>query len=118
MIDYKISNTKGFRFIFVIFDKFSKDTWCIVLENKCGETITKQFSKISTTSTRSPLKLESERRSELYNSIFKNFLKAKDLQYFSRYTDNGPSMAKRIIRALRNSLKKPVFEKGNANWLS
>ena len=28
MIDYKISNKKGFRFIIVNIDNFSKYTWC------------------------------------------------------------------------------------------
>ena len=28
LIGYKISNNKGYRYTFVIFDKFSKYTWC------------------------------------------------------------------------------------------
>ena len=34
MIDYRISNIKGFRYIFVIRDNFSKNLWCIPLKNK------------------------------------------------------------------------------------
>ena len=33
-------------------------------------------------------------------------------------TDKGPSIAERVIRTIRNLLKKPVFEKGDADWLS
>ena len=29
MIDYKISNNKGFRYVFVIIDNLSKYSWCI-----------------------------------------------------------------------------------------
>ena len=43
MIDYKISNNKGFRYIFIIFDNFSKDTWSIPLKNKNSQTITKEI---------------------------------------------------------------------------
>ena len=49
MIDYKTSNNKGFRYIFLIKDNFSKYTWCIPLRNKYGETITKEFSNILST---------------------------------------------------------------------
>ena len=32
MIDYKISNNKGFRYAFVILDNFSKSNWCFPLK--------------------------------------------------------------------------------------
>ena len=118
MIDYKISNNKGFRYIFIIIDNFSKNLWAIPLKNKYSQTITNEFSNILTKSKRKPLKLESDRGSEWYNSIFQNFMKAKIIQHYSRFTDKGPSIAERVIRTLQNLLKKPVFEKGKADWLS
>ena len=118
MIDYKISNNKGFRYIFIIIDNYSKYLWAIPLKNKYSQTITNEFSNIITTSKRKPLKLESDRGAEFCNSIFQNFLKSKNIHHYSRYTDKGPSIAERVIRTIRNLLKKPVFEKGNANWLS
>ena len=118
MIDYKISNNKGYRYIFVIIDNFSKYLFAIPLKNKYSKTITNEFSNIITTSKRKPLKLESDRGTEFYNSIFQNFLKLKNIHHYSRFTDKGPSIAERVIRTIRNLLKKPVFEKGNANWIS
>ena len=118
MIDYKISNNKKYRYIFIIIDNFSKYLWAIPLKNKYSQTIKNELSNILTTSKRKPLKLESDRVSEFYNSIFQNFLKSKNIQHYSRYTDKGTSIAERVIRTVRNLLKKPVFEKGNADWLS
>ena len=118
MIDYKISNNKGFRYIFIVIDNFSKYLWAIPLKNKYSQTITNEFSNILTTSKRKPLKIESDRGSEFYNSIFQNFLKNKYIQHYSRFTDKGPSIAERVIRTVRNLLKKPVFENGNADWIS
>ena len=69
MIDYKNSNNKGLRYILVIIDNFSKYTWCVPLK-KCGETVTKECSKILTTSKRSPLEIDSDRGKEFY---FPNF---------------------------------------------
>ena len=40
------------------------------------------------------------------------------IHHYSRFTDKGPSIAERVIRNIRNLTKKPVFEKGNANWLN
>ena len=119
MIDYKISNNKGFRYIFIICDKFSKNLWAIPLKNKNNQTITNdEFSTTLTTSKRKQLKSEFDKVKEWYNGIFQNFLKRKIFQHYSRYTDKGPSLAERVIRTIRNLLKKQVFEKGNANWIS
>ena len=43
---------------------------------------------------------------------------SKNIQHYSRYTDKGPSIAERVIRTIRNLLKKPVFLAGNADWVS
>ena len=116
--DYKTSNNKGYRYIFIVIDNFSKYLWAIPLKNKYSQTITNELSNIITTSKRKPLKIESDRGTEFYNSIFQNFLKAKNIQHYSRFTDKGPSIAERVIRTVRNLLKKPVFAKGKADWLS
>ena len=117
-LDYKIQNNKGYRFIFIIIDNFSKYLWAIPLRNKNNKTITDEFSNILSTSKRKPLKSESDRGSEFYNSIFQNFLRSKKIQHYSRLTEKGPSIAQRVIKTVRNLLKKPVFEKGIANWIS
>ena len=82
MVDCKTSNKKGYRCIFIIFDNFSKYLWAISLKNKYSQTITNEFSTILTTQERNPLKIESDRGSEFYNSIFQNFLKIKYLNHF------------------------------------
>ena len=116
--DYKISNNKGYRYIFIIIDNFSKYLWAIPLKNKYSQTITNEFSNIITTSKRKPLKLESDRGTEFYNNIFQNLLKSKNIQHYSRYTDKGPSIAERVIRTIRNLLKKPIFLAGEASWIN
>ena len=116
IIDYKITNNRGFRCIFVIIDRFSNCLWAIPLKNKNSKTITDEFSNVLSKSKRRPLKLKSDRCTEWYNNIFENFLKLKNIQHYSRFTNKDPSIAERVIRTLRNLFKKPVFEKGNADW--
>ena len=102
----KTSNKKGFRYIFVIIDNFSKFSLAIPFKNKYSQTITNEFSIILTTSKRRPLKLESDRGTEFYNSIFQNFLKSKKIQHYSRFTDKSPSIAERVIRTKEEFIKK------------
>ena len=80
--------------------------WAIPLKKKHSQTITNDFSHIITISKRKPLKIESDRGTEFYNSIFQNVLKSKNIQQYSRFTDKNPSIAERVIRTLRNLNKK------------
>ena len=118
MIDYKISNNKGFRYIFDVIDIYGKYLWAIPFKNKNRQPITNEFSNILTTSKRKPLKVESDRGTEFYIAFFKNFLKSKKIYHYSRFRDKGPSTAERVIRIIRNLLKEPIFLAGNADWLS
>ena len=76
------------------------------------------WQKISTSFKRSPGKLETDRGAEFYNNDFQNFLNSKNIHDYSRFTDKGPSIVERVIRTIRKLLKKPVFEKGNVDWMS
>ena len=81
--EYRTVNNKVFSYIFVITDNFSKFLWCIPLNINYNQTIRNDFSNISTTSKRRPLKLESDRGAEWYNSVFQNFLKIKNVHHYS-----------------------------------
>ena len=118
MSDYSIKNNNGFRYIFVIIDDFSKYLFTIPLKNKNSQTITNEFSNILSSSKRKPSMIESDRGAEFYNKIFQNFLKTQNIHHYSRYTDKGPSIAERVNKTIRNMLKKPIFLKGNSNWIN
>ena len=92
--------------------------WAIPLKNKYSQTITHEFSNILSTSKRRPLKIESDIGADFYNSTFQNILKVNNINHHSRFTDKGPSIAERIVRTIRNLIRKPVFLKVNADWLS
>ena len=68
LFDFKTTNNKGFRYIFIITDNFSKVLWAIPLKNKNSQTITQNLSKSLNKSKGSQLKIEKE----FYNSVFQN----------------------------------------------
>ena len=118
LIDYGPSNNKGYRYILTVIDNFSKFAWTIPLRNKNSETITNEFSNIIKSSKRKPNMIETDRGKEFYNNTFKNFLKLNNIHHYSRYTSKGAVFVEIFNRTLRNLLKKPVFEKGNASWIN
>ena len=100
---------KSCRYIFIIIDSCPKCLWAIPLKNKYIQFITKEVSNILTTSKRKPLKIESDRGTELYNSIFQNFLRSENMHQYSRFTDKGPLKAEKVIRTKRNLLRSLYF---------
>ena len=45
-------------------------------------------------------------------------MRSKNILPYSRFTDKSPGIGERVIRTIRNLLKKPVFLAGNADWVS
>ena len=117
MIDYGVKNNKGYRYILVVIDNFSKFGWVVPLKNKFAQTITDEVSNLINESMRKPNLIETDDGKEFVNKTFNDFLKLNDIKRYSRYTNKGAVFAERFNRTIRNLLKKPVFEKGNANWL-
>ena len=75
MYDYRTSNNKGFKYMYIIIDKFSKFLWALPLRIKYGQSITNDIAIVLTKSKRKPLKIESDRGAEFYNNIFQSFFK-------------------------------------------
>ena len=76
------------------------------------------FRSFLTLPERKPNKIECNRGKEFYTSVFLSFLKVKNTHHCSRFTDEGPSMAEKIIRTIRVLLMKRVFEIGKASYLT
>ena len=89
-----------------IYHTFSNHTWAIPL--RVSQKITQECSNILATSKRSPLKIESDRGAVFYDTIFQNFWKSKNIRHFSRFTDKDSSSVERVIRIIRNLLKKQI----------
>ena len=73
--DYGTNNNRGYRYVLVIIDNFSKYGWTIPLKNKNAQTIKDSFENILINSKRSPNLIETDRGKEFYNNIFQGFLK-------------------------------------------
>ena len=115
--DYGPENNRGYRYVLVIIDNFSKFGWTSPLTNKNAQTIKDSFENILINSKRKPNLIETDRGKEFYNNIFQDFLNKNDIKLYSRNTSLGAVFAERFNRTIRDLLKKIVFEHGNANWI-
>ena len=115
--DYAPENNRGYRYVLVNIDNFSKFGWTIPLENKNVQSIKNSFENILISSKRKPNLIESDCGKEFCNKIFQDFLNENDIKFYSRNTSLGVVFAERFNRTMRDLLKRPVFEKGDGNWI-
>ena len=115
--DYGPENNRGYRYVLVTIDNFSKFGWTIPLKNKKAQTLKDSFENILISSKRKPNLIESDRGKEFYNNIFQDFLNKNDIKLYSRNTYLGAVFAERFNRTIRDLLKKIVFEQGDASWI-
>ena len=115
--DYGPENNRGYRYVLVIIDNFSKFGWTFPLKNKNAQTIKDSFENILTNSKRKSNLIESDRGKDFYNNIFQDFLNKNDIKLYSRNSSYGAVFAERFNRTIRDLLKKIVFEQGDAKWI-
>ena len=115
--DYGPENNRGYRYVLVVIDNFSKFGWTIPLKNKNAQTIKDSFENILISSKRSPNLIETDRGKEFYNNIFQDFLNKNDIKLYSRNSSYGAVFAERFNRTIRDLLKKIVFEQADAKWI-
>ena len=115
--DYGPENNRGYRYVLVIIDIFSKFGWTIPLKNKNAQTIKDSFENTLIKSKRSPNLIETDRGKEFYNNIFQDFLNKSNIKLYSRSSSYGAVFAERFNRTIRDLLKKIVFEQGDAKWI-
>ena len=115
--DYGPENNRGYRYILVTIDNFSKFGWTVPLKNKNAQTIKDSLENIIINSKRKPNLIETDRGKEFYNNIFQDFLIKNNIKIYSRNSSYGAVFAERFNRTIRDLLKKIVFENGDGNWI-
>ena len=115
--DYGPENNRGYRYVLVVIDKSSKFGWSVPLKNKNAQTIKDSFENILISSKRKPNLIESDRGKEFYNNIFQEFLNKNNIKLYSRSSSVGALFAERFNRTIRDLLKRPIFERGDGNWI-
>ena len=94
---YGLENNRGYRYVLVSIDNFSKYGWTIPLKNKNAQTIKNSFENILISSKRKPNLIETDRGKEFYNNIFQDFLNKNNIKLYSRNSSYGAVLQKDLI---------------------
>ena len=68
-------------------------------------------------SKRKPNLIETDCGKEFYNNIFQDFLNKNNIKLYSRNSSYGAVFGQSFYRTIRGLVKRPVFEKGESNWI-
>ena len=115
--EYGPENNRFYRYVLVVIDNFSKYGWTVALKNKSSQIIKDSIENILINWKRKPDLIETDKRKEFYNKIFQNFFNNSNIKHYPRNKSLGAVFAERLDKTLRSLLKKPVFEKGDGNWI-
>ena len=115
--DYGYENNRGYRYVLVVIDKFTKFGWTIPLKNKNAQTIKDCFEMVLISSKRKPNLIETDRGKEFFNNIFQDFLSKNNIKLYSRNSSYGAVFAERFNRTIRDRLKRIVFDQADAKWI-
>ena len=103
--DHGTENNRGYRYVLVNIDNFSKFGWTVPLKNKKTQIIQDFFEKNPITSERKPNSLETDRGKEIYKNICENFLNNNKIIHYSVNSSFGAVFAERFNRTIRDLVK-------------
>lgn len=109
------SENKGYKFILLVIDTFSKFGWAEPIKNKTGEEVSKAFEKILSKS-RIPKNLQTDNGREFYNKCFQNLMKKHNINHYSTFSIIKAGQAERLVRTIKEKLYKKFSLYGSYKW--
>lgn len=106
---------KGFRYILVVIDAFSKFVWALPVKRKTADDVTSAMESVLKQS--SPAHLQTDNGKEFYNRPFKSLMKEYGVNHYSTYSSTKASIVERVNRTLKNIMWKQFSIQKNNKWL-
>lgn len=109
-------HNRGFRFIVIVIDVFSKYVWMIPIKNKTGSSIISAFKRVFR--DRVPLALQTDQGSEFTNRAFQSYLKENKVRYFYTRSELKSSVVERYIRTIRAIMYRYFTKNNTSNYIN
>ena len=106
---------KGFKYILVVLDIFSRYAWARALKNKTGASVRNAFQNIISDGSK-PSKLWTDKGTEFYNTLVQKFLKNNDIELYSTHNEPKAMIAERFIRTLRRMIESNYILTNSTVW--
>ena len=107
---------KGYRYLLMVLDVFSKYGWIIPLKDKKGETVMNAF-KIILKEGRKPHYLWTDKGKEYYNKHVKELLDKNKITLYSTENEEKSSVCERWNRTIKTRMWKQFTVQGNTQYL-
>ena len=113
MVKYSKMN-KGFRYIFVNIDIFSKYAWSFPIKSKTIKDIKPCFEKIF--KERKPLYIWSDQESSFFSKEMLKFFEDNNVKIYHTHSNLKAVVIERFNRSLRELMMKEFVKKNNTIW--
>ena len=107
---------KGYRYLLMVLDVFSKYGWIVPLKDKKGETVAEAFKKIFKEG-RKPQYLWVDKGKEYYNKHVKELLDKNKITLYSTENEEKSSICERWNRTIKTQMWKQFTIQGNTMYL-
>ena len=107
---------KGYKYLLMVIDIFSKYGWIIPLKDKKGETVTEAFKSIFKKG-RKPEYLWTDKGSEFYHKHVKELLEKNKITLYSTENEEKYSVVERWNHTIKNKKWKQFTIQGNTQYL-
>lgn len=110
---------KGFKYLLLVLNAFSKMCYLEPLKDKRGLTVTSAFKKILERLREKKIKLlVTDDGKEYKNQHFKKLMADYNIQHYSVRTLNKAAMAERLVKTVKHKLYRRFHMIGNYEWIS
>ena len=106
---------KGYRYLLMVLDVFSKYGWIVPLKDKKGETVTEAFKTIL--KGRKPQYLWTDKGKEYHNKHVKELLDKNKITLYSTENEEKSSVCERWNRTIKSKMWKQFTVQGNTMYL-
>ena len=107
---------KGYRYLLMVLDVFSKYGWIVPLKDKKGETVAEAFKKIFKEG-RKPQYLWTDKGKEYYNKHVMELLDKNKITLYSTENEEKSSVCERWNRTIKTQMWKQFTIQGNTMYL-
>lgn len=113
------SQNRGYRYILMVIDVFSKHAWAKPLKNKTGPEVTKAMGEIFNANPQQiPQNMHTDLGKEFYNAQFQRLMYKHGINHYSTYSTMKASIVERFNRTILNRLWRLFNLQGSHKWLN
>ena len=107
---------KGYRYLLMVIDVFSKYGWIVPLKDKKGETVMIAFQTIFKEG-RIPKYIWVDKGKGFYNKHLKDLLEKQNITLYSTENEKKSSVVERWNRTIKNKMWKQFTVQGNTQYI-